>query len=219
MQSDSSPSIETIIQQGYTVKIGEYIRQGWELYKQNIGGFILFTLIWAIANSVGGSSQRTSTLGAVVSLVLGGPLTAGFYIVAFKLIRNRTTTFSDFFRGFNNFLPLFLAYLLTGVLIAIGCFFLLIPGIYLAVAYVFTIPFIVARRMDFWEAMETSRRLITKNWFSFFGLMLVLFLLNMVGALCLVVGLLVTVPLSFCTIAAAYTDIVGLPVSSDPILE
>lgn len=63
--------------------------------------------------------------------------------------------------------------------------------------------------------METSRKLITKKWFSFFGLLLLLFLLNLGGAILLGVGLLVTIPLSVCIIAAAYEDIVGLNSVSD----
>jgi len=39
----------------------------------------------------------------------------------------------------------------------------------------------------------------------------VLALINIVGALLLGVGVLVTIPLSVCAIAAAYEDIVGLP--------
>lgn len=63
--------------------------------------------------------------------------------------------------------------------------------------------------------METSRQLITKKWFSFFGLLLLIFLLNVGGAILLGVGLLVTIPLSVCIIAAAYEDIVGLNSVSD----
>ncbi|MGB3138986.1 MAG: hypothetical protein WBB18_19410, partial [Nodosilinea sp.] len=58
--------------------------------------------------------------------------------------------------------------------------------------------------------METSRRLITKKWFSFFGLLLLLFGLNILGAIPLGLGLLITIPLSVCIVTAAYEDIVGL---------
>jgi len=81
------------------------------------------------------------------------------------------------------------------------------PGIYLGVAYSFTTALIVDRKFDFWEAMETSRKVISKRWFSFFGFVLVLVLINIVGALLLGVGLL-------CAIAAAYQDILGLSATS-----
>jgi hypothetical protein len=35
-------------------------------------------------------------------------------------------------------------------------------------------------------------------------------LINLLGGLCCIVGLLVTVPTTFCAIAAAYQDIVGV---------
>ena len=92
----------------------------------------------------------------------------------------------------------------------IGFALLILPGIYLAVAYLFAQPLVIDKGADFWQAMETSRKLITKKWFSFFGLLLVLFLLNLAGAILLGVGLLVTIPLSSCILAAAYEDIVGL---------
>ena len=48
------------------------------------------------------------------------------------------------------------------------------------------------------------------SWFGFFALVVVLLLLNLGGALLLGIGLLVTVPVSFCTLAVAYVDIFGL---------
>jgi uncharacterized membrane protein len=67
--------------------------------------------------------------------------------------------------------------------------------------------------------MESSRKLISKNWFSFFAFALALFAINILGALLLGVGLLVTIPLSFCAIASAYADIVGLPMTDSDLLE
>lgn len=90
---------------------------------------------------------------------------------------------------------------------------LIIPGFYLLIAYTFAIAFVAARNFDFWEALESSRKVITKNWFSFFAFGIVLFLINVVGFLIFGIGLLVTVPVSQCAIAAAFQDIVGLPVS------
>ncbi len=142
-------------------------------------------------------------------------LTAGYYFVAFQIARNRDAVFGDFFQGFNKFLPIFLTSLVSTILTAIGFVLLLLPGIYLAVAYLFAQPLVIDKNADFWQAMETSRKLITKKWFSFFGLLLLIFLLNLGGAMLLGIGLLVTIPLSVCIIAAAYEDIVGLNSVSD----
>ena len=80
----------------------------------------------------------------------------------------------------------------------------------------FTVPLIVERKFDFWEAMESSRRLITKNWFTFFGLAILLFLLNLGGLLLLGLGVLFTLPITYCVMAAAYESVVGVNGASLP---
>ncbi|MBW4549740.1 MAG: DUF975 family protein [Aphanocapsa sp. GSE-SYN-MK-11-07L] len=98
---------------------------------------------------------------------------------------------------------------LTGALLVLGLI-LLIPAIYLGIAYTFSIPLIVDRKADFWSAMETSRKLITRHWFPFFGFSIVLGLINFAGVLACGVGALFTIPLTICAIAAAYENIIGL---------
>ena len=216
MESYGSTSLEGLLQRSYTVKIGDYISSGFETFKKNAGAFIGFTIVLLLINLVLAQINKSaSPVGSLISLLISGPLNAGFLIVAFKVLRNRETTFGDFFRGFNNYLPLFLVSLVSGVLIGLGFVLLIIPGIYLAVAYTFALPLVLDKKMNFWDAMEFSRKLISKNWFSFFGFVLVLVLINFAGALLLGLGLLVTIPLSVGAIAAAYADIVGLPASSD----
>ncbi|PSN13398.1 hypothetical protein C7293_16120 [filamentous cyanobacterium CCT1] len=204
----------------YDVKIGNYFSRGWEIFKQKAPLFVLFTLmlfliqvVIAILPYPLGSRSDEPVPGGILSFafnVVAPALTAGYYFVAFQLARGRDAVFGDFFQGFNKFLPIFLTALVTGILTAIGFVLLVIPGVYLAVAYLFAQPFVIDKSADFWQAMETSRQLITKKWFSFFGLLLMLFLLNLAGAIVLGIGLLVTVPLTVCIVAAAYEDIVGL---------
>jgi len=212
MDSYGSDSIDSILRRDYTVKIGKYISEGWELFKKNAGGFVGFTVVVILINlALGKVQQSASPLGSLLSLLISGPLNAGAFIVAFKLLRNRQTAFGDFFKGFNNYLPLFLVSLVSGIFIFLGCLLLLIPGIYLAVSYLFAMPLVIDKKMNFWDAMEVSRKVITKNWFAFFGFVLVIVLINIAGVIPLGLGLLVTIPLSTCAIAAAYADVIGLP--------
>lgn len=204
----------------YDVKIGDYFSRGWEIFKQKALLFILFTLLLFLIQVVIavlpyplGSNSDEPVPGGILNFafnVIAPALTAGYYFVAFQLARGRDAVFGDFFQGFNKFLPIFLTALVAGILTAIGFVLLILPGIYLAVAYLFAQPLVIDKSADFWQAMETSRKLITKKWFSFFGLLLLIALLNMAGAIVLGIGLLVTVPLSVCIISAAYEDIVGL---------
>ena len=52
--------------------------------------------------------------------------------------------------------------------------------------------------------------MVNPIWFGMFAFLLLLMLLNLAGAVALGIGLLVTVPLTCCTVTAAYADIFGL---------
>lgn len=231
MFNDSPKDTASLIRDGYAVTPIEYLSQGWEIFKQNAGGFIGFLLLTAVISTLlRGPAQFTSdpdevsnlaiawnAIGSLIYAIISGPLSAGITIVALKILKQQATTFSDFFRGFQNgkFLQFFLVTIVGGLLILLGLILLILPGIYLAVAYSFAVPLMVDRRLGFWEALETSRKVITKRWFSFFGFLLLLGLVNFVGALLCFVGLLVTAPLTSCAIVAAYRNIMGLNPSSE----
>lgn len=196
----------SILDREYTVKSHEYITKGWEIFKENAGGFIGFAAIIFFINLI----LRYIPMVGFLFVAISAPLLGGFYIVAFKIMLKQDVDFSDFLKGFNYFLPLVLGGLLTWFFTVVGFILLVVPGIYLMVSYLFTLLLIVDREMDFWQAMEVSRKVVTKNWFSMFLFFLVLLLINLGGSLLFLVGLLVTVPLSFCAIAVAYDDIFGI---------
>lgn len=201
--------------QDYTVKIGNYFGRGWAIFKEYAWAFVVFTLV-SVAIAVLTSllpfplGRNEDGQGGLVNAIISPILAAGYYIVGFQIARNRPKSFGDFFRGFNKFLQLLLVNIVGSILIAIGLILLIIPGLYLAIAYIFSVSFVVEKNLGFWQALETSRKVITKKWFSFFLLALALLALNIGGAILLGVGLLVTIPLSTCIIVAAYEDIIGL---------
>lgn len=192
---------EQLIQSGYQTDIGEYFRRGWKIFERNIGGFIAYVLLYILISFA-------SAFIPFAPLLISGPLLAGFFIVSKKISRGEAYEFNAFFRGFDFFVPLLLYTLISGIFIFLGILALILPGIYLAVSYAFAPMFIVFGKMEFWDAMEYSRKLITRNWWSLFGLMLLLVLVNIAGALLLFVGLLITIPLSYCILYAAFEDIV-----------
>ncbi len=198
---------ERQINTSVTVNIQDYIKQGWEMFKEHVGEFLGFTLIIFVAYAV---SSKLAFAGSLIISAVVASLSAGYSIAAFKLMSGQQFEFADFFKGFNYFLPLFLASLAGGFLVGIGLALLIIPGIYLAVSYMFATFLILDYRMEFWQALETSRKIISKNWFAFLGFAFALFAINLLGCLALGVGLLVTIPVTSCAAAIAYKEIVGL---------
>jgi len=81
---------------------------------------------------------------------------------------------------------------------------LMIPMLYLSISWLFAPLLVVDRGMGFWEAMETSRRMIGKRWFRMFFLYLAFIPLMIAGLLCFIVGMFVVLALMYAAIAAAY---------------
>lgn len=190
-----------------SLPLGDYFKTGWGLFKQYPGGFVGFCLINLLIQGV---LNSLSYVGAVASVAVTSPLFMGNFIVSAKLLQGQTPEFRDFFAGFRYFLPLLLLTVVSSLAIIIGTLLLIIPGVYLAVAYLFAAYLVIDRRQDFWPAMELSRRTVNPRWFGFFAFMLLLVLLNLAGAVLLGVGLLVTIPVSFCAVTVAYAEIFGL---------
>ena len=116
----------------------------------------------------------------------------------------------DGFSGFTvAFLHLFLAGLVSSLLISLGFLVCIIPGIYLVVAWAFALPLVADKQLDFWPAMELSRRVVTLHWWELFALLLVNFLLMTAGFFACIVGSFITFPIAVGAVVYAYEDIFG----------
>lgn len=189
-----------------SLPLGNYIKVGWELFKHYPYGFIAFCLLNICINVV---LNTIPFLGHLASLALSPTLVMGNFIVAARLLQGQTPQFRDFFSAFSFLWPLFWVSLIGSILIAIGLILLVIPGVYLIVGYLFASCLVVDRALDFWPAMELSRRTVTPLWFGFFVFLLLLTVMNLAGALLLGLGLLATIPISSCALTAAYDDLYG----------
>ena len=121
--------------------------------------------------------------------------------------QDKPLAFNNYFWGFRHFLPLLVFSIVSTIFIFIGILLLVIPGIYLAVAYTFAPYLIVEKNVDFWPAMEISRKKVAQHWFGILWLCCVVVLINIIGCIPLFLGLFVTLPLSISIFTAAYNDI------------
>ena len=176
--------------------IGHWLGAGWEIVKANLSVYALMALLFGV-------------LGACVPVILHGPLMAGFHIAFKRKIVRGTVEVGDLFKGFSFFLPALLASILISVFTTIGFLLCIIPGIVVTAMYMFTYLFIIDKRMDFWPAMQASHAIVKKDYFGFTLFVLAVILLNILGALCLLLGLLITIPVTYAAITVAYREIVG----------
>ena len=245
MNDRNRSDINTILQNGYSVEIGAFIQRGWEICQSNLGLFVGFFLVTLLIGGTLGFIPILGNIASIIigGPLNAGSLIVAFKIIKkqsiefsdfFKGFQNAyflptllvtlVTTLFVFVcmipAGIGFALVSFTAgdkqpssiLLLVAALLAFGGFLGLV---YLSICYVFAIPLIVGRKLEFWPAMEASRKIVGQQWFAIFGFLFVLGLINLAGALVCGLGLLVTVPLTTCAIAAAYEHIFGLPNTED----
>ena len=102
-----------------------------------------------------------------------------------------------------------MAGLVKWLLTSLGLLLCILPGIYLAVGYVFALPLVIDKKMEFWTAMEVSRRVVHVYWWSVFALVIVLALVALVGFLLCGVGAAITIPVASAALMYVYEDLFG----------
>ena len=97
--------------------------------------------------------------------------------------------------------------IVIGVLIGIGYFLLIIPGLILTFMWMFA-PCVQGDRPDlgFIEAMKVSSRTAKGKWLKLLGLIIVLAIINLLGTIPLGLGLLITLPVTHVALYAAYSQ-------------
>jgi uncharacterized membrane protein len=177
-----------------------WIGEGWDLVKDDLGTFVLMTIVMAVVNGA-------------IPFLLSGTTAAGFQIACRKKLRGQKPMLADLFEGFQFFVPTLGAHIVISILVFVGLLFFIIPGLVIAAMYNFTYLFIVDKRLDLSAAMRASHEVVKQDYFGYTLFVIVLGLLNIAGVLCLIVGLLVTVPITFAALTVAYRDAVGFEIS------
>lgn len=225
----SAGSLEAAIAGDYEFSVMDTISEAWSntkgIKRYIIGagillyvvlGFVLGILMaFLMPASMGSEPDPFTMLGIQlvmqpVMFAVMMPFVGGIVVMCLKQIQGREVGFGDLFSVFNKTLPLFLAAILINIMVSIGFVLLILPGIYLGVCYLMVVPLIIDRDLGVWEAMEASRKAITKRWFSVFGLYLLLFLIMFISMIPLGIGLLWTIPLMAMAFMTMYEKMFGI---------
>jgi hypothetical protein len=126
-------------------------------------------------------------------------------------------------RYFGKMLPLFgffviqqlvyLPYNFVGLIPEIGAFLaivLIIPVIYLSASWMFAPLLIIEKDMSVWQAMETSRKAVSKRWFTVFRITFIVLFVNLLAIIPLGIGLIWSVPWGLVAMGAVYRNIFGV---------
>lgn len=201
---DREDRVNRLLTQGYQFNLNKYLKQAFDFAKNNFQFFLVFGVIYVLISMV---FSRIPPIGIALNLIISAPLSAGFFISIHKIINNNQVGISDLFSGFHFFVPLVLLQVVSSLFIFSGLFLFIIPGIYFAVSYIFAPYFVVFWNMDFWSAMELSRKIVTKNFINVLSLFILITIFNIAGILLFGVGLILTMPFTILIVYFAFNDI------------
>jgi uncharacterized membrane protein len=206
-----------------TFTAGSCISFGWEIFKKRFWFFVGVTLLAMIAYGIidsitrsftGTSSMQMTTSRALINLLmtiirLAVDMFLGMGFIAFFLKAHDAldqVKLSDIWHP-HPFWKYTGASLLTGIIVVIGFILLIVPGIFAMIVFAFTTYLVIDRNLGPIEALKESARLTKGHRWLLLGLFFLVLLINILGAICLLVGLLVTIPVTSMAIIHAYRSL------------
>jgi len=155
-----------------------------------------------------------SIIGLIFSVFIGVQMMSSWFIAVFNAIKsNRHVLFRDFFSAFScqHYFRLAGLSVVVSILHTLLSFLYLIPGLWFSLATMFTIPLHTEHSfLSICKSIRFSSRIIHRNFCSVLGFVICLVLFQVVGLLCFIIGLFVTLPLAHISLCYAYHDLIGI---------
>jgi len=168
---------------------------------QAIGAMVVYLLLMI-------AIQLIPVAGAIIALLIGGPMAIGLATYSLALARNEDANINQLFEGFNKFGLALAAYFLMFVFIILWMLLLIIPGIIAALSYSMTF-YIIAddETMDAMEAIDKSKAMMDGYKWKYFCLALRFLGWALLCVLTLGIGFFWLMPYMQVTNAKFYEDV------------
>ena len=189
------------------------VAAGWQMFKNNPVPWLLITLASGVVSGIvsafstdesGAVMFIAQVLSFVVSLLLQAFIVRG----ALLEVDGHRPSFGDFFK-LHNFGWFVVAAILVGIATFVGVFLLIVGAFVVAFFLYWTQYFVVDRNMTATDAIVSSFRAVKSDAGNLLALALLNVLIVIAGALALLVGLLVAIPLTTLASVYAYRVITG----------
>lgn len=225
-------SIEKALAGEYKFSIGETLSEAWDKtsgakWPFNLAIFyymiVMIGLMVVMAIAVA-STTSVETPGSMPVLLEIGiqvgfnlimlPMGLGLMMMGIKRSVGGPLHASEVFSYFPKMIKLFLTMLLMSLMVLIGLMLLVIPGIYLMVAYYMAMPLVVEKNMSPWQALELSRKTLTHRWFAVFFLFIILGFIVTLSMIPLGIGAIWTIPMAIIAYGIMYRNMFGVEAST-----
>lgn len=202
--------------------VGDSYAHGWKQFmKYFLELFLISIVLIIVLVPMGGFGAISNGHGpAIMFLMFFLQIFVLAYIILFlapvdygasyaflKGIRNEKVEIKDMFIGFENYLNVVLANILTGFLIGIGFFFLIVPGIIVACRLAFVRYLVIDRQLEPIDAIKASWRMTKGHGWKIFLMGLLVIPIVIAGLICLGIGVIFSVMWIRCAFATIYYSV------------
>lgn len=194
------------------------LKFGWNTMKSNIGFFIAFLgvlLLISLALGYVEESVKADKLIAriidIISWCVNSLLTIGIIKIMLSFCDEEKAEFADLFSGFDCLFKYMIAWVLYVLIILGGLILLIVPGIMWAIKFQFFGYLMIDQGLEPIDALKESARITRgiKGDLLLFSLLLAA--INVLGALCLLVGLFATIPTTMLAYGYVYRELIPRP--------
>ena len=200
----------------------EVILFGWNTFKKNFSFFIgVLVAAWVISslpNFVGELVAEEGSLLWTILIVLGIILSflvqIGLLRITIKFAKNEKPVFSDLWADAKLFFPFLGGTILYSLIVLGGLILLIVPGVIWAIKYYYFGYFIVDKKVGPLEALRQSAKATDGHKSQLFFLIIILSLINLLGAIPFGLGLFITVPIILVALSLVY-----IKLSSEPLTQ
>ena len=196
---ESAPESMIVFEPGVSSSYGNSWKQLWKYFLE----LFLIGLIYFVISLPAGIPNWTidptsvaplwSFFGIIYNLLIAGPVGYGMSFAYLEAARGDKLEIKDMFEAFKNYWNAVLAGLLVTVIVVIGFFLLIIPGIIFACKLAFVPYIVVERKMDAISAVKESWRITDGYALDVFLIGLLGIPIVIAGLICLGVGVIVSI--------------------------
>jgi len=228
---NNTGSIEKGISGDYSFSIRAVISEAWEktngtkwpvqlaflYYFLIIFAIIIVIMLASMALMTVPTDPMNSTTPIIMQLILqfgmnliALPMMMGIVMMGIKRSVDAPITANSVFSYFPKMFSLLITMILIYIMVIIGLILFILPGIYLMVAYYMALPLVVEKGLSPWQAMEVSRKTVSRKWFRMVGFFIISSIIITLSTIPLGIGLIWTLPLFIIAYGIIYRNMFGV---------
>ena len=201
----------------------EAIKYGWGIMKANLWYFVgILIVAWLVTGIPGALADhfQNNDMGLLAFLfniitgVLRVIISIGMIKIALKFLAEEKPEFMELFRFQGNFWRMVGGSILYGLIVVAGLILLIVPGIYWAIKFQWFGYLIVDQKLGPINALKKSAEMTRTVKWQLLGFALVIAGINILGFLCLFIGLFATVPTTLMAYASVYRKLLDQTAST-----